>query len=250
MALKGVKGPDRVLYALAALLQKYLPAEIISYNNKHHAIGLFTISGNSITFLADTTFSFSTEGTQHDIPIIAGTYAVKDLVDIINAADTPMSASVFSYGALLDCPSSWKVITSFGNFKQNQQFNNIALQNLNSVIINGVLPSEDQIKAFPACTITLDSISPSPDDIMCTYNVSLTVAVTSAINTSQADHLTSQLLKYYDVLHDVITVIDDGGLGGVANGVNILSADVGEATGNSYFLKYLTITLEVNVEED
>lgn len=251
MALKGVKGPDRVLYALSALLQNKLPAAIAQYNNTHKALTLFTIAGDSITFTDDFLFKYQTGNTTEQISFPKGSYGLEDILTIINNANQSLTASKYNdYSLLLSSASSIKFLTAFGNLRENQQMNYVPLQNINSYIMNGVLPDESQTKAFPSMVIELASIAPSPDDIMVAYSVNLTVAVTSAINTSQVDYLSNQLFKYYDCIHEVLTVVDDGSLGGITNGLNIMSADIGEATGNSYFLKYLTIALEISAEED
>ena len=223
----------------------------MAYNNNQKAIALFTIAGGAITLTEALNFSYLTGENTYTVTFSAGNYDLGTIKTVINNATAPLRALDFGENALLfECASSVQFLTAFGNIKVNQVVNFIPLQGVNSFIIDGVFPDEKQIKAFPAIVIGLDTITPSPDSIMCNYSVNLTVGVTSAINTSQVDYLSNQLMKYYDCIQDVLMVQDNGSLGGIVNGVNILSADIGEAAGNSYFLKYLTITLEISVEED
>ena len=238
--LKGVKGPDRVLYSLVSTLQSKLPATISQYNTTHKEIVLFDLPGGSITFDEDFVLRFNLDQAGYGIVFAAGTYNLAQIRDTINAAETPLEATDFSYGLLLSAAKSIKFLDNFGTIKSGQVVNNVALQMPNSIIINGVLPDEGQIKAYPSIVVELANISPSADTIMCSYQVNLTIGVTSAINTSQVDYLTGQLMRYYDCISDVLTVQDNGSLGGTVNGLNILNASIGEATGNSYFLSNLT----------
>lgn len=251
MALKGVKGPDRVLYGLAGLLQNKLPAAIAAYNDSHKAITLFTVPGGEITLAEALSFQYSIGGVTHVIPFLAGTYTLGAIKAVINNAENSLSAIDFGHNALLlECASSVQFLTTFGNIKAGQIVNYQPLAMPNSIIISGKLPSEDSIEAYPSMVIELSSISPEDDTILTTYGVDLTIGVTSPLNSSQVDFLSGQLLKYYDVIFDVITTADDGSLGGLINGVSILSAAIDEATGNSYFLKFLTISLNCIAEED
>lgn len=251
MALRGVAGPDRVLYGLAALLQNRLP-EVISSYNLEKARFLFCIEGDVINLIDDFTFECLVDGDAVAIRFPAGMYTLDDIMDVINSYPGGLiTAEKFSkFGILLSCDYSFKVLTAFGNLKAGQIINYQFLSNPITYIISGVLPGEDQIKAFPAICITLSDISPDPDTIMVDYDVEVTLAITSPINTSQVDFLSGQLLRYYDCIRDVLLDYDNGSLGGLINGLTINSASIDEASGNAYFLKLLTISLTCTVEED
>ena len=252
MALKSAKGPDRVLYGLSSLLQNKLPAAISTYNSSNKCETLLVIPGNNCTFATDISLSFSVTGNfQESITFPSGSYDRAAIIATINEAETHLSASAFGdTGILLTAPASIKYTSAFFNLKQGQIVNYIPLQVPNSFIISGTLPSEADIKAFPSVVVDMQGITPSDGGVMVSYTVGLTIGLTASLNTSQTDYLSKQLLKYYDVIRDILIEEDDGSLGGIANGVNIVSAGIDEATGNSYFLKFLTISLEIQVEED
>lgn len=250
MALKGVKGPDRVLYGLAALLQDKLPGLIAAYNETEKARLLLVFPGGSIQFESSYYFKYEIAGDRTTIEFSAGTYHLGDIVSLINTAGGSMRAHPFSdFGIILECNKSFKVLTAFGNLRAGQICNNMGIEAPNTYIISGTVPGEDQIKAFPACLINLVNISPRNDGYMVDYGVDITLAATSPISSSQADYLSAQLMKYYDCIREAITN-DDGSLGGLTNGVTIDNAGIDDATGNYNYLKLLTISLTIAVEED
>lgn len=250
MALKGTKGPDRVLYAVSALLQSKLPSMIAQYNAREPAEALLVLPNDSLVLAEGTALTFTIDSVAQSISFAAGTYTSADVITTINDAETALSASAFGSGIILSAAKSIKFTSAFCNLRAGQIVNYQPLIMPNSFIISGVLPAETDIKAYPSVVVELQSIQPADDTIMVTYSVGLTIGLTSPINSSQADFLSKQLLKYYDVIRDILTIEDDGSLGGVTNGCNIISAQIDEATGASNFLKYLTITLDVYLEED
>lgn len=250
MALRGVTGPDRVLYGMAALFLSGLKSKIDEYNSKEKATVLLSFPGDKVVFSDDTELKFSTADEVHSIPFSAGEYSYSAIKSIINLSSTPLTVDDFSrHGVFLTADTSVKFLNDFGNLKKNQIINYQPLVEPKTLIISGTVPGEDQLKAFPALLLTLASVNPEPDGIVCSYGVDISLAITSPINSSQTEFMTGLLLKYYDVLRDVI-FDDDGSLGGLINGLSIDSASVDEVTGNSNFLKILTISTTCMVEED
>ena len=250
MALTSPKGPDRVLYGLAALLQNRLHGAIKKFNEQNACQVLFTVPG-PIIFTDDFVFSFAIGGNDYTITFAAGTYNLLDIDRVINTTQTPLQSRIFSrFGLLFTAPGPVKFATAFGNIKVGQVVSYQPLVDPISYIISGVLPAEKDLKNYPAIVINLSSITPADDGIVTAYDVDLVLAITSPINSSQADFLSKQLLHYYDCIRSVIMDDDNGSLGGLVNGVAINSADIDEATGTANFLKLLTISLTVQVEED
>lgn len=253
MVLKGTYGPDRVLYGLMGFLQSTLPAKVAAYSSSEKASLLFTIPGENITISDDTGFDFKyqTSGTSYTINFPKGTYTLSDIKNTINSASQSLQAVELSqFSLLFTTPGSMTIQTAFGNLREGQVVNYQPLKIPSYYQISGVLPSEAELKCYPAVLLTLDSVNVDNAGIVQKYNVSLALALTSPIATSQSEYLSREIFKYYDIIFDLLYRTDDGSLGGICNGVRITSARVGEATGRNNYLKILNISLSISVEED
>lgn len=250
MALRGVKGPDRVLYGLAALLQSWLPIEIDEYNQQERAQLLLVLPGDELIIEQPLSWRYQIGDQIHNVDFVPGVYQVQEVMQAINVMAGPLTAERFGlHGLILTADQSFRVIDALGNLRPGQIVNYQPVQPVKSLIISGTMPDEDQIKAYPAIVLELTGITPEPDGIVAEYAVAITLGITSPINTSQADYLSAQLMRYYDILYAVL-MADDGSLGGLINGFTIDNASIDEATGQYNYLKLLTISLTCRVEED
>lgn len=239
MALTGVKGPDRVLYALTGLLENKLPAALSAAQTSCSQTLLIPPKTPGI-------LHFSVDTFEHTIEVLQPV----DIINIINSASTPLTAHPFSENAIiLTSSKTVKFLDDFSNLKKNQISVSSAVPAIQTYIISGVVPGENQLKLFPAIVVNLQNINPAADGILCTYGVQITAAVTTPINTSQIDLLSKQLLTVYDCIKEILDE-DDGSLGGVTNGVTINSANIQDVAGNQNYLKLLNISLSIIVEED